>query len=356
MVGIIFINELKYSPYLSKYTDTLDQLNMEYEIIFWNRNPENDRLIYPSNQIVFRLKSREDRHPIIKFFDFFRFGNFVKKKIKERKYDKIVVLSSLAGIFLYRTLMTKYWEKYIFDYRDASYEYFRFYLKMIKKLVACSYFTCISSKGFLDILPSSDKYVFAHNFKYSDLKHKLEKSVMTPHEKIHLSYIGLLRETYLYRLIDVISQDNRFMLYFHGGGEFLNGAMKHAAGTKNVAFTGEYTGDEKIKYALEADIFCYNYESSFINDRALANKYYDALIFKKPLLGNSRTYSGQLIERNGLGISLELDDPEYTNKLYGYYVNLDRDIFDANAERELERVLCEDATYMLKIEEFCRET
>lgn len=351
MIGIVFINDIMYSPYLAKYTDLLENLGHDYEVITWDRDPSKDRT-YPKNYKIFKLFSREEKHPIFKIKDFIRFSRFANKIVKEKRYEKLIILTSLTGLILFRTLLKNYQQKYIFDYRDASYEYLPFFNKMIGKLVCSSYCTCLSSRGFLEVLPPADKYIIVHNFRYADLKHKQENCTPSQAQPININYIGLIRGDYLLKMVDLFAQDKRFFLNFHGNGEDLNKVMEYAAGIDNVKFTGEYRGDEKIRFIQQADLICYNYASSFNNNVALANKYYDALIFKKPLLGNIQTYAGQLIAKNGLGISLDLDDPVYTQKVYDYYMNFDCVLFNKNAEKVLAEVLEEDKQYMETIQEF----
>lgn len=351
MIGIVFINDIGHSPYIAKYIDSITEAGLDYEVISWDREPHKGRT-YPENYKIFKLFSLEEKHPINKIIDFIRFGRFANKKVKEKRYDKLIILTSLTGIILYRTLKKSYRQKYIFDYRDASYEFLPLFKKMIAKLVTNSYFTCVSSRGFLEILPPADNYVVVHNFQYGDLRYKEAACTLSRQEPIHVNYIGYVRGYYLLKMIDLFARDKRFVLNFHGGGEHLNITREHASGIDNIHFTGEYRGNEKHRFIKQADLICYNYESSFINDKALANKYYDALIFKKPLLGNSQTYSGRLISQNGLGISLDLDDPLYTQKIYDFYMNFSCAEFNRNAERVLAEVLEEDQLYMEKIREF----
>lgn len=71
--------------------------------------------------------------------------HFVKKVIKKQKYEKLIVLTTLTGMFLYHLLTRKYNQEFILDYRDASYEFLNLYKFILGKLVDNSTFTCISS-------------------------------------------------------------------------------------------------------------------------------------------------------------------------------------------------------------------
>lgn len=353
MIGIVFINELKMCPYLTKYTDTLEALSLEYEIIYWNRSGTVNS--YPKTHHVLNLPSREDRHPLFKLKDFMTFSRFAKKVIRKRNYDKLIVLTTLTGMCLYKSLVKEFNNRYILDYRDASYEYITFFKKRLAKLIRNAYFTCVSSKGFLDILPDSHPYVIAHNFKYDELENRVMESYKSTEEKIKICYIGLLREKkYLEKLVDIFGDDPRFQLSFHGTGEWFDSTKAYAANKENIIFTGEFTKEDKKNYLKAADMICFNYVSNFNNDKLMANKFYDALIYKKPLIGNSEIYSGQLIKNEGLGISISYQSTSYLDQIYEYYQTFDIKQYAINAENVLNKIIEEDQDYMQKIKEFLK--
>lgn len=354
MVGIIFLGELEVCPYLKKYTDVLDRLGIAYEIISWNRG---GRLDAPAaNELVFQRPSKKMVHPIRKLLDFWLFGRFAARAVRSRGYEKLVVLTTLTGMLLYRLLTRQYRGSYIFDYRDASYEYLPFFRHFLKQLVAKSNFTCISSRGFLDILPAGYDYTIAHNFRYCDLSARKQKMQKKQQDPIIVSYIGVLREAdYLKQLIDLFGDDLRFWFYIHGGGENEQQLQEHAARYQNVFVSGTYAPNQKQGLVEAADILCYNYPASFINNPALANKYYDGLIYKKPFFANGETYSGQLIQSQGLGFCVKgYGDSAVCDALYQYYRALDPATFTARAEACLEEVLAEDRQYIDRIEQFFR--
>lgn len=351
MIGIVFVGEVYICPFLQKYVDELERAHKEYEIISWDRSGTGG---VPSDRHhVFTKKSAKMVNPIFKLKDFFDFGRYCRQIIRRKKYDKLIVLTTLSGIFLYRTLLKHYAGKYVFDYRDVSYERFGFFKRMVGKLVKHSAFTCVSSRGFLQYLPPDYPYIIAHNFKYSDVAKQETTYPKRNHSPIVVSYIGVLRESeYLEQLIDTFGGDERFYLYIHGGGDNEEALSKKAAAYDNVSCTGRYVGDEKIELIYQSDLLCYNYPCSFINNNALANKYYDGLIFKRPLFANIDTYSGKLVDKMGVGISLPYHDPKTTDRIYDYYQSLNEAEFLEKANRALYDVLEEDKIYQEAIREF----
>ena len=165
MVSLIFCGDLRFCPYVKRYTERLDLANCPYEVLFWNRS--GSELELPSNYYWFNTPSDEAQNKISKLFDFIKFRKWVKKHLKKHKCDGIVVLSTLPGILLFDVLK-RFKKKYIFDIRDYSYEHISFFKKIEEKVIDNSYFTSISSKGFQAFLPEH-KYVIAHNFNRGEI-------------------------------------------------------------------------------------------------------------------------------------------------------------------------------------------
>lgn len=351
MIGIIFIGDITLCPFLNKYTFELEEKNIAYEIVHWNKSGEDIEI---KNAITLNKLSINLRNPLLKIKDFFIFRRFAKKVIRQRKYEKLIIFTTMTAIMIFDVLMSKkYKKKYIFDYRDASYEFFPPFSYLLKKIVLNSSFTAISSKGFLNILPKDNQYVMAHNINLNDLAYRKDELVKKEGLPITVSYIGHLRKgKYLFDLIDTFKNDKRFNLNIIGGGDNYVALCEHSKSYENIKMTGRYKNDERIVFIDETDILCYNYPTSYLNQNALANKFYDSLIFKKPLLGNSDTFSGKLIETHGLGISLLTDDKNLLDKLFDYYKQMNPITFCAKADILISDILEEDKKYKAKIQEW----
>lgn len=355
MTGIVFCGDIKLCPFAQKYIDILKERDIRYEIINWDRTGQAKKM-HEGNVYTFRMQRKRYANPFVKLISFISFRNFAIKIIRRKKYDKLIILTTGTGILLYRTLLKKYRHKFIFDYRDSSHENLTWFKKMVGKLAKASHFTCISSKGFKQILPKDMEYIIAHNFKYDDLQ-----NVKTSYEKnkkgpINISYIGVLRQVeYLKSLIDKFGNDKRFNMYIHGGGDRDAEIITYASKYDNVFCTGKY--DERQKQGLieSADILCYNYPAMFKTKYALANKFYDGLIYKKPFYANIDSFSGKLIHENNLGICLHDAEDNITDKIYNYYMNFREERFCADAQLMLKNVVDEDKVYIKKIEKFVED-
>lgn len=351
MIGLICVEEGN-APFIKKYLELLEERKLEYEIILWNRNGKNTSNI--SNSVVYSRHSKRSVSPLKKIPAFFGFRKFVLKRINIQKYEKIIFLTTLSAFFLPKKVFNKYEGKYILDYRDSSYEYISFFKKHLSYIINKSAFTCISSEGFLNILPESNKYVYTHNYKENELSNEVETYIKKNNkETLIVSYIGVLREIdYMKNLINQFGNDNRFILNIHGGGEIFEELKSFASLYSNVNITGKYVEEQKVDLIRQSDILCYNYPPSYVNSYALANKFYDGLIYKKLMYGDIDTFSGKIINENYLGISLSKDDTNKNDKILNFYHNLNVEKFMENSHVFLHKVVHEEIECMNKINIF----
>ena len=353
MVGIILDGEIDLSPFSKKYTDVMDEKNIPYEIIHWNRSGR-EKSVDKNCRTYFEQVDRYG-NIISKIMPFLRFRSFAKKTVKERKYDKLIILTTQTALILADVVLSrKYKNRYFFDYRDTSYEYIAPYRRFINKIIMRSYATGISSPGFRKYLTDKKELVTAHNFQDIYYESRVLKCPERKKEgRLVLGYIGYLREfEYLKKFADIFGSDERFEFNIHGGGDCVDELREYAAKYPNVRVFGAYKEEDKMDIVDSFDMICYNYPSSFVNYPAVANKFYDGMIRKKPMFGNSGTYSGELISRYGLGISLAENEKDINNKIYNYFENFDREEFEKNCEEFLNTVIEDDKKYIDTINKF----
>lgn len=351
MIGIIHVGNVLKEPYFEKYKNILEENKKEYEIIMWDKCKDGDTSALPDNVYNFDLVD-SNRGKIVKFINFMKYSRFVKRILKKRKYDKLIILTTLAAFMCKKELKGKYKGKYVYDFRDLSLERVGWFRKRVARIVKNSAFTCVSSDGFTKYLPSHN-YVKAHNFRYSDLSQTKEKINYQKDKLIDLTYIGTSRGyEYNARLIEIFGSDPRFSLKIIGRFCDSPKVLELASLHKNVEVRGRYELSEKHEILSDMDILVNMNIESFNGLQAMANKYYDGIILKKPQLANINTFAGKQIEERGLGISLSFDDEHFADKVYQYWQNLNEEEFNEKAKKELELVLQEDKIYLSKIREF----
>lgn len=357
MIGIVFISDILYCPYLDKYANILNLENEEFEVLFWNR--ENKKIDYPSNFIFFDYESKKNRLPIFKISDFIRYRKWLIKKIKNQKYDKLIILSTLSGMIISDILISKYKKKYIFDIRDYSYENNILFYNIEKKIIKKSYFTCISSNGFKEFLPKEYNYLTVHNFNKSELYHKQMFRKKNFGDRLSVVFIGGVRYfEHQSKIIDRLMNDSRFEMIYHGGSfeldKFIEYCKKNAV--RNITFTGEYENKDKNKLLRNADILNNSYKTDKVMEvkYAISNKYYDGLIYGIPQLVETETYKSHIVEKLEIGIGLDPYDKNFANRLYDYYFNINVENFNRTCENELKQVLNDDDKYTKNIKKFLK--
>lgn len=343
MIGIVFIGDLYVCPYLHRYSDACERENIPYEVLFWNRC--NEKLQVPENYRHFDMQSDEEQSRIMKGFDFVKYRKWVKKQIKNRKYDKLILLSTLSGIILADVLKQNR-GKYVFDIRDYSYEWFRPFFWIEKKIVKNSAYTAISSPGFINFLPD-EQYSIIHNMQSSEAEHKdtFEKKKLG--DCLNVVWNGTMRYfNHQKNVILRLANDHRFRLLFHGYGpeleQYQNFVKEH--NINNVFFTGKYNNSQKSYLLAEADILNNSYWIENHNEvlYALSNRYYDGLIYKIPQLVEAKTYKTDLCEKNGIGIGIDACAVDFADCLYSWYFQIDVSSFEASCELLLGNALHDD--------------
>ncbi len=338
--------KIKYTPYANFYLDNIDTKKHSVTFLYWNRDCKDEELPRQDIEYLeFRCYQEDDVKKWSKISNFLKYRAFVKKHLKGNKYDLVIVLSTIPGILLSSELK-KYKGKYIFDYRDETYERYAFYKRLVHKLVKNSRVTFVSSDGFRPLLPSTeqDKIYASHNILSDSLLHRDEKRRFgVDSNKIRIAFWGLIRPYSLNEaLIKRIALDKRFELHYYGRiqntGERLS-AYAAFIGADNVFFHGEYKPEERYAFATVTDIMHNIYGSG--GRRLMANKYYDGAIFRIPQLCQRGSYMSDVAERAGIGIGVDVNDDNLLDSIYEYFTQLDKDDFDSKCDAETERFVKE---------------
>lgn len=350
MISIIFCGDIKYCPYLSRYTARLDTVKAEYEVLFWNRSFFN--LDVEKNYSYYDSPSAEDLGKVKKLIDFLGFRKWVKKQLLTSKPDGIIFLSTLSGVLLW-DIAKKYKRKYIFDIRDYSYENIGLFKRVEKRIITESYFTAISSKGFKAFLPEHD-YIIAHNFNRNDMVKTFcfEKQ----QEPYKIVWNGTVRFFECQRqYLDVFKNDPRFCMVYHGTGTDLEKYKKYCQDNEiiNVKFTGVYDNKDKMTLVQDAAFLnnCYGGRGGDELRYAISNRFYDGIVYHIPQIVESNGYKAEETKRFGVGMEVvpSIDLPD---KMYQYYKSLDEKKFNKACDQALAEIIAEDDNYIKQIDNF----
>ena len=132
MVTLIFCGDIAVCPYLKRYTDEFDKLNVEYEVLFWNRNTRD--ISVPKNYYYYDSICDDADGKLKKLKGFQGFRKWIVNHLKTHKTDGLILLSTLTGVLLFDKLK-KYKNQYVFDIRDYSFEKYWIFRCIEKKVI-----------------------------------------------------------------------------------------------------------------------------------------------------------------------------------------------------------------------------
>lgn len=352
MIGIIMQENIWFSPYINIYTRFFDDNNINYEIVSWNRDGRDKPTGIQFNEPV----SAEVTSRIKKLKPYIHYFKFVKRSIIERRYSGLVVVGPQLGILLSRFLRNNYKGRYIVDYRDLSVEQKPILYQIYHGVLKNSFSNVVSSPGFLRCLPTDVKYLISHNFD----RKTVEKAISEPFlskdsgNDINILTIGGIRDySSNSELIDAISCKDGLSLAFIGRGPASEALERHAKaiGASNVSFQGFYEKKDEAGFIDKADVLNIYYPKIISHYTALSNRFYNALIFKKPMLVTKGGIQGDYVEKNGLGLALE-DCNDIDLKLKEYMSSYDMEVFATKANKLLKSFLTEDDDFKAMLLEF----
>lgn len=346
---IMGFSKIKYMPYMNFYLDDIDTYSNDVHLLYWNRDMKGENTSFLEGVTLheFLCSQEDDASKRSKIGSFIKYRNYAKKIIKREKFDFIIILHSMPGVLLHNIVCKKYNNKYIFDYRDSTYEKFIPFKRIIGKIVKGSSATFVSSDAFRVFLPKecADKIFTSHNMLMDSLFHRNEKRDFgVESKKIRIAFWGFIRHEDINKaIIKKIASDDRFELHYYGREQQVALNLKKYAvdiEAPNVFFHGEYKPEERYEFVRTTDIIHNVYKDPNMM-LAMGNKYYDSAIFYIPLMSMRGSFMAETARKAGIGFDVNPYDDDFTEQLYSLYENLDKHAFESNCNAELERVLAE---------------
>lgn len=334
-IGIVAANNLVYSPYVGFYTEIFKDSGIDCEVIFPDRNGIEDRCSVKTH----RLNWDREKNSLTNYLKYY---NNVKKTVLKEKYDFLILLTSISGVFLSGWVKKHYPGRYIVDIRDYTYEDNFLYYALEKKAVENSLLNVISSKKFTEFLPQNN-YLVCHNITFPE-KPGRYRFYYPDRERIVIGYIGTVTyEAQCEKLINLVKSDSRFEFHIYGGGV---GAKElrdivNSADCERIKIFGQYTPEEKESLIEKTDILFNAYGCGIpLLDTALSNKLYDSLYYRKFLLTSPGTYMEQV--SGELAYSLDLPKADSLDGLYNWIFERDLEKADLYAENLLNEFIKEN--------------
>lgn len=340
-------SKLKYMPYIQLYLSEFDNHQNEIDVLYWNRdNKEDIDLPYNVTLLEFNhyLEDEVPKHK--KIMSFAKYRKYFKKIISTFNYDLIIMLTTIPAILNYSILSKKFKNKYIFDYRDVTFEKFTLYKYFLNKVIGDSIITLISSDAFRKHFKNDSRIHTTHNLSIEELNNRgIRSNFSRDNKTIRIRYWGLIRhENINIEIISKISKDPRFELHYHGREQDTAIKLKRYCelnNINNVFFHGEYKPNERYRFAKETELIHNIFENDNTMQPAMSNKYYDGIVYQIPQLCNLGSYMGERVTNNDVGYEIDPYKENFLDEIYNYYYSLSWEKFQINCEADLSQIISE---------------
>lgn len=304
-VALILPGSIWYAPYVRIYTRILDAQKTEYAIISWNREGDDKPEGFQYNEISC------NGHGSANFLSYCRYINYIKKIIKEQRFTHVIVFGPQITCLLSTYLLRHFRYRYIIDYRDLSIEQKIGFRQLFSVMLRFSFANVISSPGFRRCLPNV-KYYLSHNFDVNavnkTLNNKIEENQFNIDNGIDVLTIGAIRDySSNIEVTKALVNENGFSLRFigrgHGTVEKLQGYC-NKSNAKNVTFVDSYDKPEEANYVKTSTFLNIFYPRIITHDTALSNRFYNSLIYHRPMIVTKDTCQGDFAEKYNVGIAV----------------------------------------------------
>lgn len=299
---------IKHMTLISHYLDNIDLAKHKVDIIYVDKYGINEE-IKNVNMYKYPIKIDNKWTKLRKTKEYYKFKPFAKKIIKKNQYDLIIVWGSYTGHLFKDYLIKNYKNKYIFNIRDYFYEKSKLVYFRIKNIVDNSLITTISSEGFLEFLPKSNKYQVIYSFNKQIINNSNKCTSYNTKLPLKLSFIGNNRfydihKTLMYKL----KNDERFILQYFGTGSDNLRKFAEENEITNTKFIDGFPMRETAKLLDETDILNNIYGNKEIALKtALSIRLYYSIYLNKPILTSPNTYTSYVSNKLGLGLDIDVD-------------------------------------------------
>ena len=345
-----------YMPYIQHYEKILIKEDIKYDICYFDRyNTCASEVIQDIYGEKYFFHHKTNTRLTSKIFPVFQYLHEVKKRIKEKQYDKLIIFTTMPAVILSPQLLIKYRGKYIFDYRDYTYEkyfLFRFYVSQVMRY---SSFVTFSSRGYLKYYKKINNYIITHNIANDE--NCIEEVIdLQKKNKICIGYLGYIRYFEENKsIIKAFANDTKYSLNYIGS-RFSDCDLESFclnAHINNVYFQGTYQNIEKPELYKKIDII--NSLSSPEVCDAIPNRIYDAALYKKPIIVAKGTFLAHIVKEYGLGIAVDPFQENLKECVESYLAQFSPYQFLKNCRIFLKAVKEDQDIFNKQVVRFCRK-
>lgn len=340
-------------PYIQYYEKSLQQKNHDYDIVLWNRSGQKVEI---PNAYVFNGK--DSHHKVGKILPFLRWRRFVLEVLEKKRYDRLIVLTTMPAVLLADKLLGEYCRRFWLDIRDFTYENIGFYKKIVHKLVDAAAAVSISSPAFQCFLPQSDNIYLTHNISNRDAA-ETHCTLDPEADRFCIGFVGGVQfEEQNRQLLEQFANNEKYLLKYVGKAHLgcdLPGFCKEKS-IRNAEFHPAFQNHEKPSIYRDIQLInCIYGNHNQVVRLLLPNRLYDCVLFKKPILVSQGTYLAEVVREYHLGTAVDVAQGNVVKEVEAYLAEFDHESFEDGCLRFLERVNGEIRDYADALENFCGE-
>lgn len=335
-VAIIILGNSWVCPYVNIYKRMFDKAGCGCDIILWDRDGSD-----AGAANAFRSGAAAPLNPFSKAVGYLRYARFIKKTVIAKGYDRLVVSGPHLAILLSSFLRKRYAGKYILDYRDIAVEQHPLLRGRYSKALAASYCNVISSPGFKEFLPAGKHYFLSHNFSYEAALASLSAAnpPFSNRFPVKILTIGSIRNfSSNVRLLDSLGNNSRYAMQFTGRGEAAAELQEYAVSHSiaNASFSGFYNKADEASIVAGCTFINILFPSDKQHSPIMSNRFYLALIYKKPVIVTAGSTQAGYVREFGLGIVVD-DTRNLDRQLSGFLSGFNYSVFCARCNELLAR-------------------
>lgn len=302
-IALILPGTIWFAPYVRIYTKIMDEQQVDYSIISWNRDGKDEK------EGIQYGKRINVNNGAASLRDYLQYVKFICKIVKEEHFDRLVVFGPQMACLLF-FLLLGFKKKFIIDYRDLSIEQKPILKQLFGLITKWSFANVISSPGFKKYLPKRD-YLLSHNFDIETVRSVIDDKSEKQNDdnsQIDVLTIGGIRDySSNIEVVKALANQEGFFMRFVGSGGAVTPIKSYVEEKKiqNISFTGYYKKVDEPSFIKTATFLNIFYPRVKTHDTALSNRFYNSLIYKKPMIVTKDTTQGDFAEQYGVGVAIE---------------------------------------------------
>lgn len=346
---MILATSIEKSPYVQYYIDIYERMGADIEIILLNRDKKEIKRETLHRIYACDIVARETAPGYRKVYDYIRYSRFVQEVLGKSSYDQVVVFTIANALFLSPYLLKYYRGRYIFDIRDYS-PLVGYAGPLLRRLLENSLLNVLSSPGFKAWLPECES-VICHNVRPSFLTDSVGTVRGIDSRDIVVLTIGQLRDYDTNRrVMESLGDKPGVRLQFSGKGVACEALERYKVerGYGNVKFTGYYHKSDELSIVDRCDFMNIILPDDKLSRHLMSNRFYLALLRRKPMLVSEGSIQAEYVKNFGLGIVISGEDNIF-DKIIAYINLFDPHLFERNCNRLLQEVRTETEIFSKKL-------